>query len=362
MDSRHSAVASSGALENISTYLNGALVNLSGALHDSNEYITENLGVHPSLVYGTLAACVALPLTMSRYGFSFGREQSSPYSSQPGGAPNVTEDDYDYITSQDLDAVDAGLSGRPQQVPAPSPDDDVLLIKNKGVTYPAHFPAYSISDGRLLVKDVQDRIGLMIGMSQRRTRRVRLLYKGKLLKEPSAPIRDYRLKNNSELMAVVPDNVPNGSETEEEMVIVNEAGPSDGKSRKRRKKRSSKKKGERGDEDSGSSPRDGNSNADGQKSPPPAPGELGHKKLDELNDEFTTKWLPMCDQFIASPPTDPKKREDEHRKLSETVLQHILLKTDEVDTEGNQDVRARRKALVKSVQDVLKKLDTAKGS
>ena len=366
MDSfRHSAVASPGALENFSSYLNGALVNLSGALQGSNEYISENLGVHPSVVYGTLAACVALPLTMSRYGFSLGREQSSPFSSQPGGVPNVTEDDYDYITSQDLDAVDGGQSGKRQQPPAPGSDDDVLLIKSKGVTYPAHFPAYSISDGRLQVKDVRNRIGLMMNMSDRKTRRVRLLYKGKQLKEPSAPVRDYRVKNKSELMAVVPDG-GDSSETEEEMVVVNEAGPSDSKSRKRRKKRSNKKRGDKQD-DSGSSPRDGNtSNVDGQKSPSPAvaaPGGEGPiKKLDDLNEQFEKDWLPLCDEFIAAPPTDPKKREDEHRKISESVFQHIMLKVDGVDTEGDPDIRARRKGLIKYVQDVLRKLDAAKAA
>lgn len=355
-------------MENFSSYLNGALVNLSGALQGSNEYISENLGVHPSVVYGSLAACVALPLTMSRYGFSLGREQSSPFSSQPGGVPNVTEDDYDYITSQDLDAVDAGHSGRrqQQQPPVSSSDDDVLLIKSKGVTYPAHFPAYSISDGRLLVKDVRNRIGLMMEMSERKTRRVRLLYKGKQLKEPSAPVRDYRVRNKSELMAVVPDG-GDGSETEEEMVVVNEAGPSDGKSRKRRKKRSSKRKGERGD-DSGSSPRDGNtSNVDGQKSPSPAVaapagGDPRIKKLDDLKELFQKDWLPLCEEYIAAPPADPKKREDEHRKLGESVFQHVMLKVDGVDTEGDADIRARRKALVHYIQEVLKKLDAAKSA
>lgn len=349
MDSSQPVAASSGALQNITSYLNGTLANLSTVLQGSNEYIAESLGVPPGVVYGSLAALIALPFTMSRYGFSLGREHSSPYSSMPDGVPHVTDDDFSYITSQDLDDPSLGVAARSG---APPPEDDVLLIKNKGVTYPAHFPAYTIGDGKLRVKDVRERVGLMMDLSDRATRRIKLLYKGRQLKEPAAPVRDYGVKNKSELMAVLSDMRDESSPSDEEMVIVNDSQP-------KKKRRRTKKKGGRGDGDSASSPRDSNSNVDPSS---PTPGAGAMNRLAELSNEFNTKWLPPCQEYIASPPSDPKKRQEEHRKLSETVLQHILLKLDEVDTEGVAEVRTNRKDLVKRVQEVLKGLDSAKAS
>jgi hypothetical protein len=63
---------------------------------------------------------------------------------------------------------------------------------------------------------------------------------------------------------------------------------------------------------------------------------------------------------VARPPKDPKKRIDEHRRLSETILQQVLLKLDDVQTKPENGARAWRKELVVEVQDYLNKLDAAK--
>ena len=68
----------------------------------------------------------------------------------------------------------------------------------------------------------------------------------------------------------------------------------------------------------------------------------------------------MCAQFVLEPPSDKKKLEDEHRKISESVMQHILLKLDGVETDGIAEIRTRRKELVKEVQEALKKIDAVK--
>ncbi|XP_044722238.1 ATPase family associated with various cellular activities (AAA) domain-containing protein [Hirsutella rhossiliensis] len=356
VDSSQAAVASSGALQNLTSYLNGTLANLSSVLHESTEYISGTLGVPPGFVYSSLAALVAVPITMSRYGWSLRRDQSSPYSSLSGGVPAVTDDDFSYITSQDLDDAPIGSSNhrhhhpRSQSAAPPAPEDDVLLVKNKGVTYPSRFPAYSIGDGKLRVRDVRERAGLMMELSDRAMRRLKLLYKGRELKEAAAPVRDYGVKNKSELMAVLPDVGDESSQSEEEVVIV------DAKSR-HRKKRKPKKRSDWNDGDSATSPREGNSHS--RSPPPPASGSGPLKQIDDLAIEFKTKWLPLCVQYTAAPPTDPKIREEEHRKLSEMLMQSILLKLDGVETEGIPEVRARRKELVRSVQDVLKGLDGA---
>ena len=278
-----------------------------------------------------------------------------------GGVPAVTDEDFSYITSQDLDGAPLGSSdaryhSRAQSAAHPAPEDDVLLIKNKGVTYPAHFPAYSIGDGKLRVRDVRERVGIMMDLSERATRRIKLLYKGKQLKEPAAPVRDYGVKNKSELMAVAADINDESSPSNEEMVIVGDSPRDEAKS-PRRKKRRGKKRGSKEDGDSASSPRDSNSNS--KSPPPPAAGSGPMKRIEELASEFTVKWLPACVQYTASPPSDPKTREEEHRKLSESLLQNILLKLDGVETDGIAEVRSKRKELVHRVQEVLKGLDAA---
>lgn len=355
VDSSQPVAAASGAFQNLTSYLNGTLTNLGTALQGSNEYISETLGIPPTLVYSGLAALLALPLTMSRYGWSLNREQTSPYSSMKGGPPAVTDEDFSYITSQDLEDGSSFLATR-SAAGAASAEDDVLIIKNKGVTYPTHFPAYTIGDGKLRVKDVRDRAGLMMDLSERATRRIKLLYKGRQLKEPAAPVRDYGVKNKSELMAVVADVRDDSTTSGEEMVIVDDDSAAARPKKRKNKKKGGKARGDGGDRAS-SSPRSSTPNVDGAST---TPGAGPMKRLEELSNEFSQNLQPLCRAYIAAPPRDTKQRNDEHRKLTETVLQNILLKLDEVDTEGITEVRARRKELVRGVQEILKSLDAAK--
>lgn len=149
--------------------------------------------------------------------------------------------------------------------------------------------------------------------------------------------------------------------------MIVDAPREDRKTRRRKKKRD-KKKGITSDGDSLSgSPRDSASTFDHPRSPPAPPTSSGAtsgpmKVLDDLAVEYQIKWLPLCSDYIASPPSDPKKREEDHRRLSESIMMHIMLKLDGVEAEGMPEVRARRKELVKQVQKTLKDLDVAKES
>ncbi|KXH25598.1 BAG domain-containing protein [Colletotrichum nymphaeae SA-01] len=378
-------LASSGALQNITAllpttlqvYLDKSIASLAKAIANYSGYISDTTGIDPNLILYSTIGCIllAVPFTMSRYGWSTNREQISPYSSTLSGVPDVTDEDFSYITTEDLQSTSLGSS-----VPTRSyahnprsrgsvPDDDILLIKNKGITYPAHFPAYAIGDGKLRVRDVRDRVSVLLELSERRGRRVKLLYKGRQLKEPAAPVRDYGVKNNSEVMVVLPEgevDAESSDDSDEEMVVVggdggsavgSNGGTDDGKKRRGKKKgRKSKKRS------SNTSPRDSASNLgvpgqERQSSPSPSKANGPHAKLDAIAAKFEADLRQPCEDYIASPPTDPKKREEEHRKLSETTMQHVLLKLDEVETEGDQDARMKRKALVQTVQDVLKRLD-----
>lgn len=84
------------------------------------------------------------------------------------------------------------------------------------------------------------------------------------------------------------------------------------------------------------------------------------KLISSLKSYYTTELLPMCSQFRANPPPNLKQRKDEHRKLSELVLQQVLLKLDGIDANGQDEVRRRRKSLVQEVQEMLNGLDKAR--
>jgi hypothetical protein len=62
---------------------------------------------------------------------------------------------------------------------------------------------------------------------------------------------------------------------------------------------------------------------------------------------------------LSNPPTDKAKRAFDHKRLTETILTQVLIALDGVSTEGNDDLRQQRKALVKDVQGMLNQLDDA---
>ncbi|KAG9249964.1 BAG domain protein [Emericellopsis atlantica] len=297
---------------------------------------------------------------MSKYAYT--RRNPSPYSALTSGPPTITKDDYSYITSRELD--EPIHDRRRHQVnihTLPNPEDDILLLKNRGITYPIHFPAYTIGDGRLQVRDVKNRVGLVMNLDERTLERVKLTYKGCGLEHASTPVREYGVKNKSEITAVVPRRFE-GSASDGETVVVRE--PDSGKKTRGRKgKKIKEEAAHRAGKDSADRHHDSRSMFDPPDyTPADRPGASSLKKLDELAAEFTTKWLPLCVQFTASIRKDAEKREDEHRKISESMLQQIILRLDEVQTDGIDEVKTRRKALVREVQEALKAIDAAKAS
>jgi hypothetical protein len=81
------------------------------------------------------------------------------------------------------------------------------------------------------------------------------------------------------------------------------------------------------------------------------------EQVNALTEYFQRELLPLCDEYLADPPTDPKKREFEYRKLSETILAQVMLKADGIEPDGNETVRNARKALIKEAQASLNRLD-----
>jgi hypothetical protein len=394
-------------------------------VHQSASSYSTSLGLpDPTILYTTVLATLFVAIAiMSRYSGSWGyfphRRPSTvapPYPIMVADPMNITDEDFQYITSEDIinhnsvPSLPPTMSGsrrgvrgrsRPRSV-TPPPEDDVLIIKNKGVTYPAHFEAYSIYDEQVLVRDVQDKIGEMMELSPEATRDVKLLYKGSNMSDPELPVKAYGVKNNSEILAVVREAPRHrrrerdpredvgaiSSGSSEDVIVATDGEINPLRHQKSRKfKRRPSRHGHRDSMASvlslpnfATDRRDARDERRDERwedrteewSPPqvqplvpspiakPAVPGGAIDKLDGILNSFETDLVPLCNEYLADPPNDAKKIKDEHTKLSETIFQQVLLKLDEVDTGGSDDARTRRKQLVKHTQQVLKMLDDAK--
>ncbi|KAL8651175.1 MAG: hypothetical protein Q9226_004816 [Calogaya cf. arnoldii] len=103
--------------------------------------------------------------------------------------------------------------------------DDILVLKHRSTTYPLHFPAYAIADGDITVGEVRRLTALEIKIED--CHRIKLLYKGKILRDDVRPCRDEGLKQYSEIMCVVseasslPSHQQSSSSASEDEMIEN---------------------------------------------------------------------------------------------------------------------------------------------
>ncbi|KAF2273636.1 uncharacterized protein EI97DRAFT_382969, partial [Westerdykella ornata] len=343
-----------------------------------------------------LAAVFITMSWFSRAGGSWGAGRFSPFgrtSSPLNGTGEVSDEGYSYITKEDLDRADRN----------PERESDVLVFKHGRTNYPVHFPKDSIRDGEVRVKDVRSAAAKAMGVGD--PGRVRMFFKGRNLKVDDRMAREEGLRGDgpgSEILCVVgegsgrahtmapgsedvgarPGRGEEGSEDEE---FEGGEGTEDGgvavaggkkKSRRRGKKNKKKQPASPAPQTHAYSnatstaaeflptptqafpPRPSSTSAPSSQPTSRAPTpQTPLAKLDAIASKFHTELVPLCVQFIQDPPEEKAKRQFEYKKLSETILTQVLLKVDGVEAEGDAEVRARRKDLVREVQGMLGKLD-----
>ncbi|KAF1968255.1 hypothetical protein BU23DRAFT_572501 [Bimuria novae-zelandiae CBS 107.79] len=383
-----------------------------GGLADIIDLVTNPRFDDPA--YLTLLGIVLATVFLTMAWFSRGTGGSgwggrfSPFG-RPSNSPNageVSDSDYSYITSADLKNQEARnrSSSRPGIVDwddkVPQRSTDVLVFKKDGTKYPTHFAAQSIRDGELKIGTVRQAAAKKLGVDD--PRRIRLFHKGKNLKHDERTAREEGLRGDgggSEILCSVGETATgslapgaesttprawsDGEDEEDETESDVDSGvntPGGKKKSRTRGGKKSKKKKKNAPADTntpglaysnavptgaeylpipstfqGPKPAAKSAPASGAATPQTPMG-----KLDALASKFHDEYVPLCDAFMQNPPADKAKRQYEYTKLTETLMGQVLLKTDGVEVEGDQDARMRRKALVREVDAMLRKLDEIK--
>lgn len=337
------------------------------------DYLSGRTALENTSIFLALSTFVFLVMSWASRLGNLGR--FSPFTrSPPQGSTKVSDADFSYITADDLRRHQAE-SMSPQSDAedlGPPRDTDVLILRNKKKEYAVHFPAYSIAKNELSIGQVRDQAAKKTATGTPRS--IKLLYKGKNLKDDSRTARQEGLRDGAELMCTIAEpQSPSDSEDDFDEFgdALGESGTADGETRRKRNRgKKSKRRNKREERDAASgtsTPQSGKPNlgvpnsqqpSRTQSPRPAASPATPFDKLNTLHQKLQT-YIPDCEKFLAAPPTDAAKKEFEHKRLTETILAQVLLKLDGVETEGDEEARSQRKALVKETQAVLNRLDAA---
>lgn len=328
-----------------------------------------------------------------RFG-SWASGQTSPFTgpSRSESDDNTVKDsDFAYITEEDIKKQEEHAHHHHHhRSDRPSRETDQLIFRYRNKQQTLHFAPWSISDGKATVGTAKEHIARRLEVND--PRRIRLVFKGRNLKDDSMTLYDAGMdsEKTAEVLCMVGDAAnENGegedsaSDEEADDAENSEAVTSDTKTTK--KKRKSKKKKGRKSAANSSAPgiaytggaagaehlpipaglhpfhRDSDDSSTPVRGASPAPKapQTALGKLQALEDKYKNDLEPGAEAFVANPPADQAKRAFEGKKFSETIMTQVLLKLDGVEVEGDDEARAKRKALVKETQAMLNRLDAA---
>ena len=245
----------------------------------------------------------------------------------------------------------------------PPRDTDTLVFSNRRNKFTAHFPAYSIEKGELTIGQVREQAARKLlggdDVSASAASRVKLLYKGRNMKDDGRRCKDERLQDGSEILVTLAEvedrdeaeSSESGADDEEGGQSVAGAGAKKRRNRGKKSKRRNRREAA-SNQDSGASTPDRREPPAPQPPVPTTPLE----KLAALHNTLQT-FRSEVEAYISKPPEEAKAREFEYKRLSEMILTQVLLKTDGVETDGDVEARAKRKELVRETQDLLSRLD-----
>ncbi|RMZ75595.1 hypothetical protein DV737_g5208, partial [Chaetothyriales sp. CBS 132003] len=283
---------------------------------------------------------------------------------------------------------------------------DRIHVIHMDRTFTIDFPPYAINEEKVTVRELRRRVAERIGTT---ADRVRLIYKRREVKRNECSLRRYRMKQNSEVSAIVTER-PSNYEQVRDRDSASDSGSDSGSGANRavqtngngflsptghvpsstpvdRRPREAFRASEAQHHDSQRASSRGPDYRDSQRASSRGPDyrdsqrassrgpdyrDSDHRRGREpsqsrgpsaarapstgLISTMNTVWLPLCTRFILSPPSDPEARRKEYLKLSESVMQ-LVDKADAIDLEGNAEARSVRKELINGAHEVVKKLD-----
>jgi hypothetical protein len=181
-----------------------------------NDQILEVLTTYTTASY-TSAAVVLLSLIFLSYrylmgdrsGWSYYPGRGSPFSSSlADNGPRNLSGHFEYI-GDDHDLYNPRSPARASYSAGdgyPDLDDndpnapDRVHCRYMASSFPLDFAAYSINEEKTLVEDLRRKVADRLGVDPRK---VRLIYKGHDLKHNLAPLKRYKMKQNSEVSVVI---------------------------------------------------------------------------------------------------------------------------------------------------------------
>ena len=87
------------------------------------------------------------------------------------------------------------------------------------------------------------------------------------------------------------------------------------------------------------------------------PKTIAMEKLENVAAAYNSVFVPLCNQFLQTQFPNVTAMRNEHTALTEGILAQVVLKLDDVDIQGDEVARLRRKGLIEEVQGTLAKLD-----
>ncbi|KAA8914562.1 BAG domain-containing protein [Sphaerosporella brunnea] len=202
--------------------------------------------------------------------------------------------------------------------------EDVLTIKHGSNEYLFKYPVNTIASHVLTVGHLREKCAEVTGVDPKR---LSLICAGRKLNDDEATLQSIGIEHGGKILAMGSNAPPPNKPTRNSDAAAAAS--------------------------SSTPPPAATPSPQPQKPKPPVgPAE----KIETVRGHVISTLLPLVHDFIAGK-GDENKRDDMHRRLTETIMAEVL-KLDGVETD-DPAIRARRKEVVKEVQGLLDALDKA---